>query len=166
VQNNKIKIGWYALYTAPRAEKVVAKRLSEIGFEAFLPILQLERRWSDRLKIVEMPMFSSYVFVHVRENELNSLLKVSGVVRVVYFCGKPAVIKDSEIESVKKMIDLSGVGCEMVVGDNVEIVLGELSKGKSFVKGKILKIGKVYLSLFIEQLGVKVIIKKSNVLKK
>lgn len=165
MQNNKSKNCWYALYVAPRAEKIVEQRLKEIGVDVFLPTLKLERKWSDRIKIVEMPMFPSYVFVRVNESELFQLLKVSGVVRVVYFSGKPAEIRDSEIVSVKKMIDLSGVGCEMVVGDEVEVVFGELSKGKSFVKGKIQKIGKVYLSLFVEQLGMKVIIKKSSVKK-
>jgi Transcription antiterminator len=165
VQDNKTKRAWYALYTAPRAEKVVSKRLNDGGVATFLPLLQLERKWSDRIKVVEMPMFPSYVFVHVKESELHSLLSVSGVIRVVYFCGRPAEIKDSDITSIRKMIDLSGKGCEMVLGDNVEVVMGELAKGESFVKGKIVKIGKVYLSLFIEQLGMKVIIKKSDVRK-
>ena len=60
---------WYALYTKPRWEKKVYRLLSERGMEAYCPLNKVKKKWSDRIKLVEEPLFKSYVFVHTEEEE-------------------------------------------------------------------------------------------------
>lgn len=163
--NGKDRPHWYALYTAPRAEKRVAERLTELQVENFLPTLKLERKWSDRIKVVEHPMFSSYIFVCVKERELPPLNKIFGVARIVYYNGAPAKIRESEIKAIKEFIKLSGESCTLVTGDMVEVVCGTLAKGSEMVTGKVVKINKEYLSIYVEKIGARVVVKRNQVQK-
>lgn len=96
---------WYAVYTKPRWEKKVALLLEEKGIEYYCPLNKVVKQWSDRKKIVLEPLFKSYVFVHVEEKEKWELLKISGIVNYVHWLGKPARIRDSEIDTVKKFLN-------------------------------------------------------------
>lgn len=154
---------WFALYTTARAEKRVAGRISATGIECFLPLLQVQRKWSDRVKTIEVPLFNSYLFVKVRASELYDLNKTDGVVKTVYCNGVPAVVREAEIEVIRKYIARAGY-CEPVSGDQVEIVCGALAGGNP-VAGKIIRVKKHYLYLYIEQLGVRVCVKKCEVRK-
>lgn len=95
---------WFALYTKPRWEKKVHKMLVQIGIEAYCPINRVRRKWSDRMKTVEEPLFKSYVFVRVSENEKGEVRYVDGVLNYVYWNGKPAIVKDDEIIEIKKFL--------------------------------------------------------------
>lgn len=92
---------WYALYTKPRFEKKVISILTTAGYEAYLPLISSVRQWSDRKMKIQSPLISSYVFVQIEEKKLNELLKFQGVVRVLKHLGKPAKIKEKEIENLK-----------------------------------------------------------------
>ena len=96
---------WYAIYTRHRWEKKVFQQLSEKGVESYCPLNRVQRKWSDRLKIVEEPLFKSYVFVRVTEVEKQSIRMTNGVVNFVYWLGKPAIVKDREIELIKKFLN-------------------------------------------------------------
>lgn len=96
---------WYAVYTKPRWEKKVDKILAEKGMESYCPLQKIQRQWSDRKKIVEEPLFKSYVFVRIADEEQTALRMVNGVVNFVYWMGKPAIIKDREIEIIKKFLN-------------------------------------------------------------
>jgi transcription antitermination factor NusG len=96
---------WYALYTKPRWEKKVNILLAQQGFESYCPLNKVRKKWSDRLKWVEEPLFKSYVFVKVDEEELKEVRFVDGVVNFVYWLGKPATIKDPEIELIRKFLN-------------------------------------------------------------
>lgn len=96
---------WYAVYTKPRWEKKVASLLAEKGIEYYCPLNKVVKQWSDRKKTVLEPLFKSYVFVHVDETEKWELLNINGVVNYVHWLGKPAKIKDSEIDNVKKFLN-------------------------------------------------------------
>lgn len=82
---------WNVLYTAPRAEKQVKERIEALGVECFLPLHRTPRVWSDRVKIVEVPLFNSYIFVRCPDDVLRDLLRVYGVVRIVFYNKKPAI---------------------------------------------------------------------------
>ena len=86
---NADKTSWYVLYTAPRAEKQVRDRIDALGVECWLPLHRAPRVWSDRVKIVELPLFNSYLFVRCTDPELRNLTRVYGVARIVYYNGKP-----------------------------------------------------------------------------
>jgi transcription antitermination factor NusG len=98
MSNNGTIRKWYAIYTKPRWEKKVARLLQENGIESYCPLNKVQRKWSDRVKVVEEPLFKSYVFVRVNEEEKTPVRMTNGVVNYVYWQGKPALVKDKEIE--------------------------------------------------------------------
>lgn len=153
---------WYVIYTAPRAEKQVSQRLASALHvsDVFLPLHLAPRIWSDRVKMVEVPLFSSYIFVQCLEIDLRSLLKIYGVIRIVYYDGKPAVIRDQEIESIKKFLELSATK-ELCQGDDVYILCGSFKQQS----GKVIKINKKYLVLMIDQIGATISVKLDTVVK-
>jgi transcription antitermination factor NusG len=95
---------WYAIYTKPRWEKKVNSVLSKKEIETWCPLQLIQKQWSDRKKIVEEPLFKSYVFVRVTEKERTPVLMTDGVLNFVYHVGKPAVIRDEEIDLIKKYL--------------------------------------------------------------
>ena len=92
---------WYALYVKSRAEKKVADRLDQQGFEAFCPLKTEVRQWSDRKKKVQVPYFPSYVFVKTTEKSRLEVQKTTGVVGFVYWLRQPAVISEKEMQAVQ-----------------------------------------------------------------
>lgn len=98
-------IHWYAIYTRPRHEKKVYDFLLEKKQEVFLPMITRVRQWKDRKKKVEMPLFSSYLFVHFDYKYRFDILQTNGIVKIVNFNGVPAVIPDWQIDSLKKMLE-------------------------------------------------------------
>lgn len=152
---------WYVLYTAPRAEKQVKERLEKINIECWLPLHRSPRVWSDRIKMIDVPLFMSYVFVKCKEYELRPLLTVYGVSRIVYYNGKPAVVREKEIEAIRNFLEQASEH-PLCPGDEVDIVCGAFKN----ISGKIKKIKKSYLVLFLEQLGATVCVKLDAVIKK
>lgn len=140
---------WYVLYTAPRAEKKVAKRLSGEGIEVFLPLYQSKRKWSDRIKMVELPLFASYIFVHCNDIRLRTLTAFHGVVRVLYYNGRPAVVKDEEIAAINEFIPLANGNRLISKGDMMKILAGPYVEKT----GKVVKYSKKYSYLYIEETG-------------
>ena len=120
---------WYAIYTKPRAEKKVYRRMLDLDIEAFLPLVKTVRQWSDRKKTVQVPLISSYVFVYMPEQYLNTTLPIHGTVNVLKHLGKPAKIRDVEIENLRILSGSSDKyeieNCKrLVVGDLVEVEKG------------------------------------------
>lgn len=101
----KEKRYWYAVYTRPRWEKKVALLLEAKGVEYYCPLNKLVKQWSDRKKIIMEPLFKSYVFVRVEEKQKWGLMDITGIINYVHYLGKPARIRDSEIETVKRFLN-------------------------------------------------------------
>ena len=93
------------LYTKPRWEKKVHLLLTEKKIESYCPLNKVRRKWSDRIRIVEEPLFKSYVFVKITDEEQNKVRMTNGVVNFVYWLGKPAVVKNKEIEVIRKFLN-------------------------------------------------------------
>jgi transcription antitermination factor NusG len=89
------------LYTKPRWEKKIDARLLLKGIDSWCPLQKVERQWTDRKKIIEDPLFKSYVFVRIDDTERSNVLMTDGVLNFVYYLGKPAVIKDEEVNNIK-----------------------------------------------------------------
>jgi transcriptional antiterminator RfaH len=121
---------WYAIYTNPRAEKQVRDRLMEAGVEVFLPLQKTYRIWSDRKKLVEVPLLSSYVFVKVTPLEFPKVYQSSGVVRFITFEGQPASIPQNQIDNLRLLInsdtDIEVTSEKFAQGDFVEVIRGSL----------------------------------------
>lgn len=144
---------WYAVYTRPRWEKKVAETLSRRKVENYCPINKVVRQWSDRKKIVYEPLFTSYVFVHVSDAEMVSLKQTNGVINLVYWLGKPAVIIDSEIDAIKKFLcDHVNVTLEktpITVSDSVRILGGPLME----LEGQVLSVKNKTVKVVLPSLG-------------
>jgi transcription antitermination factor NusG len=122
---------WYAIRVKSRSEKKVLSDLTEQQIEAYVPLQRKLRQWSDRKKWVEMPLISGYVFVYISRKEYESVLKVFNVVCYVYFEGKAAIIRDEDINLLKRMLGQFEVELEITVeqlkpGQMVQIIAGPL----------------------------------------
>ena len=144
---------WFALYTRPRWEKKVHKLLEEKGIESYCPLNKVHRKWSDRIKIVEEPLFKSYVFVKVTEDEKTAVRMTNGVVNFIYWLGKPAIIKEKEIETIKRFLndhhDVEVRSLEVKEGRKVMVQSGILM-GK---EGTVKKVMHKKVEVTIESIG-------------
>jgi len=95
---------WLVVYTKPRWEKKVNTSLVNKGIEAYCPLNKVRRKWSDRMKTIEEPLFKSYVFVKVEDAGMTEVRFVDGVLNYVYWNGKPAVVREEEIIEIKKFM--------------------------------------------------------------
>ena len=122
---------WFAVQTRPRHEKRVSAELQEKGISAFLPVISTTRQWSDRRRVVELPLFSQYVFVRIAQN-LNtrgSVLRTNGVTHFVGPRGIAAPIPDEEIERVQRVVTQGAAVSPhpfLIVGNRVRIRGGAL----------------------------------------
>ena len=132
---------WYALYTRPRAEKLVFQRLIEAGVETFLPLQKTYRIWSDRKKLVEKPLISSYIFVKTNNHNFPIVYKTRGVVKFITFEGVPASIPQKQIDILRLLINCNAEievsSDKFAQGDNVEVISGVLTG----LTGELIKIG-------------------------
>ena len=97
-------LSWYALYTRHQHERNVALALAGKGVEAFLPLYTTVRRWKDRDKKLQLPLFPCYVFLRNPVGRWRSILTTPGVHSVVGFGGRPAEIPISEIDAVRRVV--------------------------------------------------------------
>ena len=98
---------WYALTVKPRHEFRVMEGLSSFGgeIEGFLPTYQDKRLWSDRTKVIDVPLFNGYVFARFDARSLRvNVLKLGGVKSIVGFGAEPLALADTEIESVRALV--------------------------------------------------------------
>jgi transcriptional antiterminator NusG len=96
---------WYALLTRARHEKVVAQRLRDIGVTSFLPVMSELRKWSDRKKLVELPLFSCYVFAKLRPTNEGRLkaLRIDGVYSLVGTRGEGTAIPEEQMDAIRRI---------------------------------------------------------------
>lgn len=144
---------WYAVYTKPRSEKKVFNLLNDKGVTAYCPLNKVRKKWSDRYKVVEEPLFTSYVFVRIAEKEIPSVKQLPGVLNFLYWCGVPAVIKDEELERVKAFLadyqNVEVLPLEIRKGETVEISQG-VFMGE---EGVVIDVEKKYVTILLNTLG-------------
>jgi transcription antitermination factor NusG len=142
-----------AVYTRPRWEKKVSQLLAEKGVERYCPLNKVRRKWSDRVKVVEEPLFKSYVFVKVNHDDRTMVRMTPGVINFVYWQGKPAVIKEKEINAIRRFLDeYENVELEPIdlkVNERVKITTGPLMDHE----GKVLEVKHRIARVAIDSLG-------------
>ena len=130
---------WYALYVNSRAEKKVMEILLSKNIEAYVPIVKVMKQWSDRKKLVEVPLFNGYVFVNILNSQNDAVLQTRGVVNFVRHIGKIAIIREIEIDRLKQIVnlgyyvELSTIKQHYKVGDKIKISSGPLKNIEGFV---------------------------------
>lgn len=144
---------WYAVYTKARWEKKVADLLARKQLESYCPLNHVERQWSDRRKLVQEPLFKSYVFVRIPESKKSVVRETEGIINFVYWLGKPAVINDYEIDLIKRFLrEYKSATLEQFPirqNDLVEITAGPLMHQR----GRILEVGKNKVKAVLNSLG-------------
>ena len=159
---------WYAVYTNSRAEKRVSDRLEELGIETFLPLQKTLRQWSDRKKLVEKPLISSYVFVKIFARDYFTVRRIDGVVKFITIERKPVPIPEAQITNLRI---LCGSDSEVLMsnnvyaqGDQVEVVIGSLTG----LRGELIRVGRKHkVVIRIVQPGMNLTVDiKSNAIRK
>ena len=147
---------WYAVYVKSRYEKKTSKLLKEKNIEVYLPLVNRLKQWSDRKKMVEEPLFKSYLFVRTDLKNYYDILNTPGIVRFIGFEGKPVYVPDNQIVAVRQFVgEFDDSSCldelqDLHEGQMVEIVYGEM-KG---LVGRLLFIqGRQRLVVDIESVG-------------
>jgi transcription termination/antitermination protein NusG len=120
---------WYALWVKSNREKLIAAALQQKGYEQFLPLYRTERSWSDRLKDLELPLFSEYVFCRLDPLHRLPVLTIPGAISFVGIGNNPTPIEDSEITALQTIVR-AGVPVVpwpfLQVGERVRIERGPL----------------------------------------
>jgi transcription antitermination factor NusG len=158
---------WYALYTRPCQERKVAQQLMLRNIEHYCPLKKVLRQWSDRKKIIFKPLFTSYVFVRLKSSGITWVRDMDGVVNFVQFNQKPAVIKDEEIETIRRFLkEHKQVSVEMIefgVKDKVEVIGGPFMS----MMGDVVEVLHKTVKVLLPSLGYQLVaeLEKSNVRK-
>jgi transcription antitermination factor NusG len=156
---------WYAVYTKPRWEKKVCDQLVEQGLNGYCPLNRVRKKWSDRWKWLEEPLFKSYVFVQIDPVQQSLVRLTNGVVNFVYWLGKPAVVKDKEIETIRKFLndyeDVQAVPLDLEKDAKITIRRGAFMDKE----GRIVKVLNKKVQVVIESIGYRLVavVDKSNV---
>lgn len=119
---------WYAAYTLPRHEKAVAVRLSYKQVETYLPLYRTVRRRNGRHIERDLPLFPGYVLAHLPLNERLKVLEDPSVLRIISFNGRPAALPDSEIEALRRSLEIRRAEPYpyMIAGNRMRIAHGPL----------------------------------------
>ncbi len=117
-------MSWYVVYTKPKWEKKVAERLNAIGIITYCPLITKVSQWSDRKKKVLVPLFNSYIFVQIEDKQRNQVFEVPGAIRYLFWLGKPAEVKDSEIDTIKNWLSAP---------NEFEVAVDQWKKGDTIV---------------------------------
>ena len=159
---------WYVLYTRPRFEKKVHIGLEQRGFTSYCPLNRVRKKWSDRIKIVEEPLFKSYVFVLLDEGQKTQVRMVPGVVNFVYWNGQPAEVRRKEIDDIRRFLneytDVTVIPHSFEVNTKVVIKSGLMMEREAVVK----RILNKHVEVVVESLGYKLVayIEKNNLIPK
>ena len=154
-------MSWFAIYTRPKNEKKVVEGLEKLGIEVYCPMVTQIKQWSDRKKKVETPLINSYVFVNIEDKNRNIVFEVPGVVRYLFWLGKPAIIQEQEIDTLKA--SLKGIFSSVEVngiqpGDSLTISQGPF-QGK---EGVVAQVNNNKIRLVLKELGVTISISKEE----
>ena len=150
---------WFVVYTRPQQELKVAQQLTAMGITNYCPTVTLIKHYSDRKKKVNRPLLSSYVMVELEDKDRNKVFACNGIVRYLFFLGKPAVVPANQINLMQD--DLNGVYNDfkvttLTVGDSHTISEGPFSG----VLGKVVETNNTKIKLELASLGMQITLKK------
>lgn len=140
---------WFVVQVMPQHEQSVALQLDLKGQEYFLPTIKSTRQWSDRKKLLTVPLFPGYVFCKTKRSWFGAVLNTQGVFRIVSFGGKAHPIPDDEMISLRRVIDSGRYLCPVPyvsLGKHVQVVRGPLS-GMTGIVTRIKKQNRLVISV-------------------
>lgn len=144
---------WYILYTRPQHEKKVATLLTKKRIENFIPLVSTDAQSSRRNKVVQKPLFKSYVFVYITEQETALLRQMDGVINLLHWLGRPAVISDAEVGSIKEFtVDYQNIGLEKLE-INSNVIERNVYKSSYEIEGNLITIKNKTIKINLPSLG-------------
>jgi transcription antitermination factor NusG len=147
---------WLVMYTKPRWEKKLADQLTAKGFTVYCPTQRVKRRWSDRTKWIDQPLFSSHIFIHIETERRDAVYFTPGFVRFLFWNKRPAQVRETEIDTLKRWLndfDHEAISIQpLATGSHVTVKSGPL-QGRD---GIVLEQRGTKLELYLQDLQVKV----------
>jgi len=154
---------WFILVVKSRQELKVAERLSELKMEVYCPLVTEVKHWSDRKKKINSPLFKSYIFVRLEDAERRNVFDIPGVTRYLFWLGKPAVVRDEEMNTLRNWLSDEKVDqltlSKFNPGDQVTIKRGVFKDQEVVVQ----EVGTSRVKLVMQGLGVVVNIKLKEI---
>lgn len=148
---------WLIAYTKPRWERKLADQLTVKGFNVYCPTQRVKRRWSDRNKWIDQPLFSSHIFIHIEPERRDAVYFTPGFVRYLFWNKRPAEVRETEIDTLKRWLndfDHESISIQTLAatGSQVTVNSGPL-QGRS---ATVLEQRGTKLELYLEDLQFKV----------
>ncbi len=129
---------WFPLYVRARHEKTVRDELEDRGYEVYLPLVKRRKRWSDRYKTIESPLFSGYLFIRIDRRLKYYVLDIPGVLGFITFMGEMACIPDFQIDFIRRMLErpetFEVINKVIKTGHHVRVISGPFIGMKGIVK--------------------------------
>lgn len=149
--------GWFVVWTEARAEKKVAERIAGKGMEPWVPTSTQRRRWSDRWKDVVLPLFPGYLFAKATLASLPALLRTPGVLTVVKNGGRPAMLDQDFILSLRRAVECPAAATEAITDREIYAIEDEIvvqDGPLSGLRGVVRQLrGKCNLVIWVEEIG-------------
>jgi transcription antitermination factor NusG len=150
---NQLTRNWHIVYTRPQWEKKVAKKLDRKKIQNYCPLARVQRSETDRKKIQETPLFTSFVFVNICAEEMAEVKRTAGVLHFVHWLQNPAIIKNEEISIIRSFLnDYQTIKLEKTsvkLNEKVRIINGPLMERD----GKVLEIKHKTIKVLLPSLG-------------
>ena len=151
---------WMVVYTRSNCEKKAHKTLNDQGITSFCPLIKTKKKWADRNKIIDVPLFNSYLFVQVSSQEQSKVQQIPGVVNFVQYCGKPVSIADDEITKIKTFVssysDLRAItNSNFSIGDKIKVNEGPLAD----LEGEVVQLQGASVIMVMKELGCVLVVK-------
>ena len=127
---------WFAIRTSPRWEALASTELTLRGLETYLPVCRVKRRWSDRTKIMDQPLFPGYLFGRFHPDDRVRVLQAPGVKQILGIGNTPAPISAAELDNLRKLVSANPVMVPwpyLQTGQRIRIDRGPLAGVKGFV---------------------------------
>ena len=154
-----MKKNWFVVYTRPQQELKVSDQLTSMGITNYCPTITLVKKYSDRKKKVIKPLLSSYVMVFLEKNQRERVFTCNGIVRFLFFLGKPAVVPNFEITQMQD--HLKGVYNDIKITALSVGQIHTISEGPfSGLSGRVVQTDKIKVKLELASLGFNIILKK------
>ena len=151
-------MNWYVLHTKPRCEKKVEEQLLSIGINAYCPTRSDFKLWTDRKKKIYKPVLPSMVLVCIDDKDINRVFESPLVVRYMFWMGKRAVVRQSEVDILKKYLDGSD---NSTISKSLSINVGDDFRLSSFnnEKGIVRRISNNNIWIYLKSIGYSVKLK-------
>jgi transcription antitermination factor NusG len=135
----------------PNYEKKVLRALTGMKVESYLPLYLVKRKWSDRIKLLERPLFPNYVFVRPDQKLTYEVLGIRGVVRYVSFDGRPALVPDQEIVQMRSIVAMQQhlLREQQPVAGNSTIT-GLVNELRCLQGGVVRRLNRTFAQIFLE----------------